>query len=249
MEFRLLGPVEVRAAGQVLDAGQPRQRRVLAALLIEAGRLVTYETLVDRVWGDRPPGRPRRALYGCVARLRRLLSVAHRADSAGAESRLVRRTGGYLLDVDPEQVDLHRFRRLDELARDPARSDAERVTLLRQARELWRGEPLAGLSGRWAERVRQSWRQPYLNLVVDWAQAESQVGNAAAAIPPLTDLTGEHPLAEPPAVALIRALAAAGHTADALRAYTELRARLREHLGVAPGPEAQALHRAILRGT
>src|SRR5687767_7723812 len=94
-EFRLLGPVEVWAAGRVVNTGPPRQRSVLAALLVDAGRPVTWESLVDRVWGRTPPEGARHALHTHIARLRRVLA------DVGEDGRpvpLVHRSGGYLLD-------------------------------------------------------------------------------------------------------------------------------------------------------
>jgi DNA-binding SARP family transcriptional activator len=119
-EFRLLGPVEIWKDGRRLDAGPRQQRTTLAVLLVEAGRLVTLDGLVDRVWGDAPPDGARQSLYAHIARIRRLLDPGE----------LVSRSGGYLLDVAPDRVDLHRFRRLLDASRDPARTDAERAALL-----------------------------------------------------------------------------------------------------------------------
>ena len=244
-EFRLLGAVEIWAAGRQVDAGQPRQRVVLAALLVDAGRLVVWDALVDRVWGPIPPARARQTLYSHVARIRQLLNQAAAPNEPPA--RLIRRPGGYELDVDPQQVDVHRFQGLIDRARDPDRVDVERVALLREALALWRGEPLAGLSGPWADRVRDGWRQRRLDAVLAWAQAELQVGNPAVVIGSLTELLGEHPLLEPLAAALMRALCAAGRSADALDCYTATRRRLVDELGNEPGTELARLQHAILR--
>jgi Bacterial transcriptional activator domain/NB-ARC domain len=113
---------------------------------------------------------------------------------------------------------------------------------------LWRGEPLGGLTGQWAERARRSWRQEHQDAVIAWAQAQVQAGDAAAAVAPLTELAAEHPLVEPVAAALIRALHAAGRSGAALEAYTAVRRLLAEELGTDPGPELQGLQRATLRG-
>jgi tetratricopeptide (TPR) repeat protein len=246
VEFRLLGPVEVWAGGRLVDVGQPRQRSVLAALLVDAGRLVTLEALVDRVWGERTPNGAHHALYSHVARVRRALAQASAAD--GTTVRLLRHSGGYLLDIDPDRVDLHRLRRLVEQARDPANEDTERLALLREALGLWRGEPLAGLAGAWAARVREAWRQLRLDAMLAWAQAELRVGDPSAVIGPLAEQAGEEPLVEPLTVMLMRALHAAGRSAEALDRYTATRRRLAEELGADPGIELQELHQSILRG-
>ena len=113
---RLLGPVAVDAsAGESVDAGQPRQLCVLAALLADASRVVSQDVLIDRVWGDDPPGSARRVLQYHLSRVRRLVDqVAARHQVPVA---LRRRPGGYVLEVAPELVDLHQFRRLVAKAR------------------------------------------------------------------------------------------------------------------------------------
>jgi DNA-binding SARP family transcriptional activator len=149
-----------------VPAGPPRQRAVLAALLVDAGRLVTVETLVDRVWGEAPPNQVRDALYPYITRVRRLLAEVGSAD--GTPARILRRTSGYLLDIDTDLVDLHRFRRLIGQARDGDRRDDQPRGLLREALGLWRGEPLSDVTGAWAERTRPAWRQEYLDVVMSW---------------------------------------------------------------------------------
>src|SRR5689334_11492971 len=110
VEYRLLGPVEVWIGGRRVDAGQPRQRAVLAALLVDAGRVVPVETLIARVWGELVPEHARATLRTHLSRIRRLLEQAEQAGApAGVLSRV---SGGYLLRVDPDEVDLHRFRRM-----------------------------------------------------------------------------------------------------------------------------------------
>ena len=109
VEVRLLGPVEVLAGGRAVEPGPVQQRTVLAALAVDAGRLVPLDVLIDRVWGDAPPPSVRSGIYSHMARLRRMLVPA---------GGLLRRPGGYLLDVPPEAVDLHRFRTLSQAAPD-----------------------------------------------------------------------------------------------------------------------------------
>ena len=106
MEFRVLGPMEVRAAGQRIDIGHARQKSVLAALLLDLGRVVPTEELIDRVWGEDPPVAVRNGLYAYVAKLKATLA---RAGEPGVT--LARRSGGYVLAADEDQVDVCRFRR------------------------------------------------------------------------------------------------------------------------------------------
>lgn len=240
MDFRLLGQVEVRAHGLPLAVGSPQQRLLLAALAVDAGRLVTVDSLIDRLWDDAPHG-ARRTLHVLVSRLRRALGAA-----ADAKEQVVARRGdGYVLQVDPGQVDAHQFRRLAAACRPGASVPVER---LREALTWWRGEPLPGLRGEWAARVRAAWRQEYLDVVVAWAQAELAAGDPAAAVGLLTGLAAEYPLAESLSAALMGTLSAVGRPADALAHYGQVRQRLADELGVSPGPAMQAIYHAVLRG-
>lgn len=241
--FRLLGVVEACARGQPVNLGPPQQRTVLTCLAIEAGRPVSLQTLADRLWGDDRPAGARTSLYAHLARIRHV--VEQGAATAGAKACLVRSTGGYVLDVDRDWVDLHRFRRL---ARAPARTEAERVASLRAALDLWRGEPLAGTSGDWATRVRDSLTGERLDAVTLWAVGLLRLDRPAEVIATTRELVAEHPLAEPLVAALMRALALCGREAEALELFTATRSRLAEELGADPGQELRAVHEALLRG-
>ncbi|MFB7476815.1 BTAD domain-containing putative transcriptional regulator [Kitasatospora sp. NPDC056184] len=247
VDFRLLGEVEMRSAGRLLDVGTPRQQVVLAALLVDARRPITIEALVDRVWGHAPPANPRPVLYAHLSRIRGLLRQAA-APGDRTPARIERRHAGYVLDIDPELVDLHRFRRLVERSDDRQRDDEARAAALAEALELWRGEPLAGLSGEWAARVRASWHQRRSDAAVRWAQAELRLGRPTAVVSAVPDLTAEYPLAEPLEYVLIQALHAAGRGAEALDRYGAVRRRLAEELGAGPGKELQTLYRTVLIG-
>ncbi|WP_406440866.1 tetratricopeptide repeat protein [Streptomyces sp. NBC_00631] len=228
-----------------VDLGPPQRRAVLAALAVDTGRPVPVEALVDRVWGADPPEGARRALYAHIARIRRL---AERLDDSG-EGRLpvLRRAGGYQLDLDPDRVDLHRFQRLSGTARDDALPGRVRAAHLREALALWRGEPFAGLPGTWPARMRETWRRQRVDAAVRLADIETDSGDPAAVVGQLTDLLGEYPLTEPLAEALMRALHAAGDGGEALRCYTQTRNRLVEELGTEPGRRLWELHQRILR--
>jgi DNA-binding SARP family transcriptional activator/tetratricopeptide (TPR) repeat protein len=218
MEIRLLGPVEIRDGDRVVDCGSPQQRLVLAVLAVSVGQPVTAEALIDRVWDEAPPAGARRTLHVYVAGLRRLLP-------GGA---LVRRSGGYVLEANPDRVDVHRF-----LARP------------RDAIELWRGEPLAGLPGEWAERTRQAWWNRYVEGVLDWAGDT----DPDLVVGPLRELAERYPLTEPLAAALVRALHAVGRDDEALEWYERVRSRLADELGTDPGAELQEAYRAVRSGS
>ena len=262
--FRLLGPVELWVAGRPVDLGPAKRRTVLAALLVDAGRWVPAETLIDRVWGEDPPAQVRGTLYAHVARIRRVLAetgpglhgdtgMPSTASGGGSEvpspaPELVRGPAGYRLDLAPDLVDIHRFRSLITRARRTKGSDSARVLTLREAMGLWQGTPLAGLPGVWAARTRESWLHQYVDAVLAWAEAELRVGEHLVVVDTLSVLVAEHPLIEPLAVALIRALDAAGRAPEALACYGALRKRLSDELGTTPGAEAQRAHQALLRG-
>jgi DNA-binding SARP family transcriptional activator len=248
VEFRVLGAVEVRAAGLPVPIGEPRQRAVLAVLLLQAGRAVSLDTIIDRVWGAAAPRQARRSVHAYIARLRRALDQAIRTEPAdAADQPLIRTSGGYLLDVDPEQVDVLWFRSLAAYSRDTDLPDEARVAALRTALDLWRGEPLGGVGGPWADRMRETLREERVEVLVAWANTEIALGRAAAVLGQLAELAAERPLLEPAAAALMRASYAVGRVADALERYDKIRHLLREELGVDPGPELQTIHRAILR--
>jgi len=168
-DFRLLGPVEVSAGDRLIPLGPVKQRIVLAALLLDAGRPVHLDALVDRVWGEAPPVGARDVLYSHLSRIRHLLAEAGTADQdprPGKTAQLRRQAGGYLLDIPAELVDLHRFRRLVEQARDHDDDVAGQLVLLRTAVRLWRGHALADLTGNWAARIRAGLEQQRQDAVL-----------------------------------------------------------------------------------
>jgi len=201
VEVRLLGPVEMLAGGRAVEPGPVQQRTVLAALAVDAGRLVPLEVLIDRVWGDAPPPSVRSGIYSHMARLRRMLVPA---------GGLLRRPGGYLLDVPPEAVDLHRFRALSQAARAGPAPDAGK---LGTALDLWRGPALAGLAGDWVAATRERLGQQRVEAVLAWAQALLAAGQPGPVIGTLRDFADQHPLVEPLAARLIEALYASGRAA------------------------------------
>ena len=244
VEFRLLGPVEVWVDGRCVDAGRPHQRAVLAALLVDAGRVVPVETLIDRVWGQAAPEQVRASLRAHLSRIRRMLELA---GECGAPLALSRVSGGYLLRVDSDQIDLHLFRRLAGTAGRPGDAGSPAASL-RAALALWRGQPLAGIEGEWAARMRELWGRERVDAAVAWARAELAEGNPGPVLATLAELAGDNPLVESLTEVLMRALHAAGRTSEALDLYARTRAHLAEELGTDPGPDLQALHRSLLRG-
>jgi DNA-binding SARP family transcriptional activator/tetratricopeptide (TPR) repeat protein len=241
--FRLLGPVEVWVGGRCVDAGRPRQRAVLAALLVDAGRVVPVDTLIARVWGQVVPEQARATLQTHLSRIRRLLE---QLGECGVAAGLSRVSGGYVLEVDSDQIDLHLFRRLAGAGRGGGVGCP--VESLRAGLALWRGQPLAGIEGEWAGRMRELWCRERVEAAVAWARAELAEANPGPVLAGLGELAGEHPLVESLTEVLMLALHAAGRTSDALDLYARTRTHLAEELGTDPGPDLQGLHRSLLRG-
>ncbi|WP_308257173.1 AfsR/SARP family transcriptional regulator [Saccharothrix luteola] len=231
MDFSLLGGVRARVGGDDLDIGHTRRRSVLAALLLEAGRPVPAERLVDRVWGGRPPLRAKETLYGYVSKLR----------SAGID--IQRRPGGYVLETD--RVDLVEFRALAERAR--AEADDERAAeLYDQALRRWRGEALDGLDSPWFAQVRDALRAERTAVELDRNDVAIRLGRHAALLPALRDATQADPLDERLAGQLVLALHRSGRSSEALQHYDALRRTLADELGTDPGKPLQDLYLRLL---
>ena len=238
----ILGPLEVRHNGQLVEIGGTRLNALLARLAIDAGRPVAATTLADAVWEGDLPSDEVHALQSLVSRLRRAL---------GGGARVVQSAGGYQLAVDPEGVDARRF---EQLAAEGARSlregDPERAReVLGDALALWRGPAFGDLAatGSFAGSAA-ALEDLRVTARADRAAAEMALGRAAELVPELEALTAEHPLHERVAGLLIQALFAAGRQADALAVYERVRARLADELGATPSPELQEIHLAVLRG-
>jgi DNA-binding SARP family transcriptional activator len=236
MEFVLLGGTAVLAGdGSALDLGPARQRCVLAALAVDAGRVVSVDRLIDRVWGDDPPLRARATLQNYLSRLRLLL---------GESAAVVRRPGGYALEVERSAVDLLRFRDLCAQAR--AGDDRQAEALLRQALDLWQGEALTGVEGDWATAERDRLHQEFVDAECDLTDVLLRLGHGEDLVTTLNARTARRPLDERVAAQLILALHRAGRTADALDHYRRLRDRLVDQLGTDPGTALQELHQRVL---
>ncbi|MFI6445919.1 BTAD domain-containing putative transcriptional regulator [Kitasatospora sp. NPDC050543] len=241
LEFGLLGSIEAWSGDQPIDVGPVRQRCVLGVLLVDANRAVSVDQLIDRVWGDHPPQRAQVSLYSYLSRLRRAL--AGPSDGVGG---IERRSGGYVLDVDPSAVDLHRFRRLVTRAR--AVDDRQAAALLEQALGLWRGEALAGLDTPWVGELRDTLRQERLTVELDHADIRLRHGGHAQVLAELLARAEAHPLDERLAGQLMLALYRSGRAADALTHYEAIRRQLAQELGADPTPALQALYQQILVG-
>lgn len=187
--WRLLGPVRLVIDGSEVDLGPPKQRCVLAVLLMSAGHRVPLDSLVARVWGE-PPPRVGNAAAPYVARLRRVLDLV---DCAGLGT-LAYAHGGYSITCAPDLVDLHRARRAADAARSAVRAGADEqgAALLRVALAGWHPEPLAGLPGRWAAQMREALRREHADLLADWAEIRLRLGDPDAITEPSAPVRNLH---------------------------------------------------------
>ncbi|WP_308210272.1 AfsR/SARP family transcriptional regulator [Amycolatopsis iheyensis] len=238
VRFGLLGTIEAHVAGEPVDLGPARQRTVLAALLVDANRPVSLEQLVDRVWADRPPLRARESLYSYLSRLR--------GSAAGRGLEIERVGGGYVPHVDPDAVDLHRFRRLVAEAHDA--DDEAAAELFEQALALWRGGALTDVDTPWADDLRRALAAERWAAELAHADLRLRQGGHAELLADLTERTRDHPLDERLAGQVVLALYRCGRQADALAHYERLRQLLAEELGADPSPPLRELHQRILRG-
>ncbi|GAA3750726.1 BTAD domain-containing putative transcriptional regulator [Plantactinospora mayteni] len=237
VEFRVLGEPEVLVDGRAVEIGHPRQRALLVALLLAANRPVPPDELVDRVWGVRLPRRPRDTLYGYVSRLRTVLAAAPGVT-------LSRQSGGYLLRLDPDRVDVHRFRNLLVQARRTADAAAA-VDLFDQALRLWRG-PVTGPDTPWLTGLRDQLDGERTAARLDRADRGLRLGRHAELLTELGSAAADSPWDERVAGQLMLALHGCGRQVDALEHYRRFRTRLVEEVGLEPGAELHRLHQRIL---
>ncbi len=247
VEYRLLGPVEVVREGAPVRLGPPKARALLGCLALCAGEVVSTGRLVDALWGERPPAQAGHAVQVYVGGLRNALEPGRLPGSTGGVLRT--RAPGYVLDVERERVDAHRFAALVERARAELAADRAEgaVEMLREAVELWRGGLLSDVSAE-GFVVPEVARFEELRLVAieERIAAELSLGRHADVVGELTALVREHPLRERLRWHQMLALHRCGRQADALDTFTDLRGRLADQ-GLTPGPELGRLQMAILR--
>ncbi|MGV9776821.1 BTAD domain-containing putative transcriptional regulator [Streptosporangium sp. NPDC003464] len=243
MRFGILGTTRAWGDdGSEVPVGGPTRRALLALLLARPGEVVTADSLVDDLYGARPPGGAGHALQSQVSRLRRDL---------GREAAIEPVRAGYRLAVDPDDVDAHRFEQLAEEGRRALEDgDPERAaTRLRAALDLWRGPALADAADAGSVQTRiLRLEELRVEALEDRIEADLRRGGHRAVVPELRELVGRHPLRERLHGLLIRALQAGGRQAEALAAFEEARRILAEELGADPSAGLAALHRALLRG-
>ena len=244
LRFGILGPLDVTVDEQRRELGGPRQRELLAVLLLHANRVVSAGRLVEAVWGDTPPPGAEITLRTHVSQLRRRLATA------GAADPLVTRRPGYGLFVDPEQVDAFRFERLAGLGQEAlGLAEPQRAAdLLREALRQWRGPVLDDLDDppfAESEAARlDELRRVALECRIE---ADLALGRHRDVVGELKGLVAAHPYRERLCAHLMLALYRSGRQVDSLAVYSSARQRLVDELGLDPGPALSELERAILR--
>ncbi|HMC09191.1 MAG TPA: BTAD domain-containing putative transcriptional regulator, partial [Actinomycetota bacterium] len=247
VDVRLLGTFEVASGGRVLEIGSPKQRALLAMLVLHLNRVVPLDLLVEELWGERPLASASASAQTLVSRLRRSLSEICPDETALC---LRGREPGYVLEGDPGLVDANRFEDLFARGRDAlGRGEAEAaVAPLQQALDLWRGPALADLSDRrFAGLEAGRLEEVRLAAIEELTEAELALGRPAQALVRLESHVADHPLRERAWGQLMVALYRLGRQADALRAYQRLRRTLRDELGLEPTPALRQLEEQILQ--
>ena len=239
IEFRVLGSLEVVDQDGPLALGAPKQRALLAILLVHSGEAVPSDRLIDEIWGEQPPASAVKLVQGYVSNLRKVLG----------DGVLVTRGHGYLLQAEAGQVDSNRFQALITdgrrlLASGDARAAGER---LREALAMWRGPPLADFAYEpFAQTAIARLQEARLEALEDRIEADLAVGDLAGLVGELEGLVGEHPLRERLQGQLMLALYRSGRQSEALERYRNARRSLVEELGLEPGRALQELERAML---
>jgi DNA-binding SARP family transcriptional activator len=235
LQFRILGPLEVRRDGERIDIPAPRQRALLGYLLLRANEPVPADELIDQLWGDEAPPTARASLHNHVHALRRVVG----ATTLGLEPR------GYVLHVERGQLDLERFERLAAEAR---RSEPhERAAKLRDALACWRGPPLVEFPTEpFAQYEISRLEEVRLSALEDRIEADLELGRHGDVVAELEALVDRYPLRERLWAHLMLALYRAGRQPDALEAYRRAHARFVDDLGLEPGVPLRELQRSIL---
>jgi DNA-binding SARP family transcriptional activator len=248
VEFRILGPLEAYRDGLSLLPHGSRQQALFATLLLHANQVVSRTRLIDDLWGESPPETATKMVHIYVSELRKLLEPDSSAESAWRV--LVTRTPGYMLRIEPDQLDANRFARLIERARvalaegRPAAASA----LLDEALALWRGPPLAEFADRpFAQIEAARLEELRLSAIEDRIEARLALEGGATLIGELEAFVAAHPLRERPRRQLMLALYRDGRQAEALEVYKKTRELLIDELGIEPSRALHGLERAILR--
>jgi DNA-binding SARP family transcriptional activator/RecA/RadA recombinase len=248
VQFDILGPLQVLDAGRPLVLGRPKQRAVLAILLLDAGRVVSLDRLVEEVWGPHSPPQALASVQAYVSHLRRLLEP-QRAPGVPATV-IVNQAPGYRIVVDPDDLDATRFETLAQKGYDLLQQgEAPRAAeTLEAALALWRGPVLADFAdASFVQAERARLEDLRLTAVEARLSADLTIGRHTRIVAELEQLTAEHPFRERLQGLRMAALYRCGRQAEALQSYQHFRVQLRDELGLDPGQALRDLERDILR--
>ncbi|MFG2040022.1 BTAD domain-containing putative transcriptional regulator [Dactylosporangium sp. NPDC048998] len=247
MDIGILGPVEVSVDGRSLQLGGPRTHSALAALCLEAGRMVPTDRLIEVLWDENPPATARSQVQICVSTLRRVFAAAA---SAGPLVVIETRPPGYALMLTGARLDAQQFEeqaaQATKLAADGELHEA--AALFRSALELWRGPPLAGLTGPILRASAYHLEERRLAVLERRIEVDLRLGRHAELVGELGELIVQHPLHEWFYGALMTALHRSGRRAKALDVYRQARAVLVDELGLEPGAELRRIEQLVLAG-
>jgi DNA-binding SARP family transcriptional activator len=244
VDISVLGPLEVRRGDTAVRLGAPKLRVLLLSLVLDAGRVVPADRLIEHLWADDPPPQPLVSLRSYISNLRRLLQ------EPGAPPIIDTRSGGYVLHVPPERVDAVRFETLARRGHDLVTSGdaAAGLATLDEALALWRGDALADIADEpHARPAVVKLDQLRLNATEDRFDALLATGQHLEALPELEAFVGQHPSRERALRQLVLALYRAGRAPDALATASAHRAVLVEEYGLDPSPQLAHLTERILR--
>lgn len=248
LRFAVLGPVRAWRGSAQVNLGSPQQRATLAVLLLNEGAQVSIGELVEAIWGEDSPRAAVNTVRTHIYRLRRALKPGGEGRTETGDAVIMSAGDGYLLPVHSEALDLTLFRRLSAQAQAHRRDGdlAGAVRCLREGLALWKGTPLAGVRGLYADTQRTLLTELRLEAVEDRLAVELELGERGRATAELSALVTRHPLRERLRELLMIGLYGSGRQAEALATYHDARRLLGEELGVDPGPGLQAVHRRIL---
>jgi DNA-binding SARP family transcriptional activator len=247
LRIRLLGPVEIAHAGQVIRLSSQLQRALIAALASEAGWVISAERLIEMLWGDQPPSSARVKLQGHVSNLRKTLGCAVPCE-AGLHWPLITREPGYLLSADGVDIDLFDYRALLKQAASAIGTDqiADASDHLDQALSLWHGPAFADARTPVVASMAAALESGRLLAIERKAECDLRLGRHETVIEQLTSILVMYPLREGARASLMLALYRRGCRADALECYRTGQRLSREQLGIEPGQLLRRLHEFML---
>lgn len=239
VEYRILGSLAAFRSGRPVALGGPKQRLVLALLVLDANRVVSADRLIDQLWRDDPPEAARGTLQAYISRLRKALGPG----------RIEARAPGYVLHAERDEVDAERFERLVAEGRGRLESDPQAArSILDVALDLWHGPALDDLGSEQAVRAQVA-RLEELRLAAIGLRIEARLalGHHAELVAELERLVSEHPMREPFSAALMLALYRSERQSEALAAFERIRQLVGDALGTDPSPALRRLHEQILK--